>query len=98
MKEQDFDKYMDTKVTANTTSTEIANIITEKEKSLKESLFNLSTVLQESHKIAKQILILRTEKKDLEMNIDKCKHNIAQTKLDLKMLQDKFWSCRHSGC
>lgn len=84
-------------INENTSSTDISNIMDFENKKL-QSMFNTRAVLlQRSHEIAKAILEKRLEKKDIEMSLDKLKHEIDVVKINLKLLTSQFWKSKNSG-
>ena len=72
----------------------VGNEIVEKQKELKEAIKNREIVELESHNLSRQILVLRTEKKDIDIKVDKSRSNIAQLSLDIKMLTSEFWNLK----
>jgi predicted nucleic acid-binding Zn-ribbon protein len=78
-------------------SNEIENIITGKEKELKQQLNDLSTIEQEKLYLQRQILEIQLQKKDLEQAIEKAKNTASQTKIELSLLTKQFWSEKRGG-
>jgi hypothetical protein len=78
-------------------STEIAQLIANKENEIKESLSAKEIVDQEDISIARQILELRLKKKDIESALSKATHNVRQLELERKQLEKQFWATKNSG-
>ncbi len=81
----------------NLTSAQLSNLIDEKEKELSIAIDTHQVVEQEKLHLQKTILELQTKKKDLEIAESKAGHNIRQLSIGIKILKNKFWSCKNSG-
>ena len=81
----------------NMSSTDIGNVIAEKEKELSESISIQQTVDLEILEVSKKILDLQRAKKDLQISDSKAKHNVKQLSIQLRFLKSKFWSARNEG-
>jgi len=78
-------------------STEIANLVSEKENELKTALQSKEIVDQEEISLARQILELRLKKKDVELAISKAQYNVRQLEIEKRQLEKQFWSAKNSG-
>jgi hypothetical protein len=78
-------------------STDIAELISRKEKEIQEALRVKEVVDQEDIHIDRQILELRLKKKDVESAQSKATHNVRQLELERKQLEKQFWACKNSG-
>ena len=78
-------------------STEIANLVSEKENELKTALQSKEVVDQEEIALARQILELRLKKKDVELAISKAQYNVRQLEIEKRQLEKQFWSAKNSG-
>lgn len=81
----------------NMTASEIDNLKVCKEKELKIAQENLYKVEIEELEIAKQIVILQTKRKDLQIAGSKARHIVRTLNLDIKILTSEFWSAKNSG-
>jgi hypothetical protein len=81
----------------STTSSEIANLVAEKENELKTALQSKEVVDQEEISLARQILELRLRKKDVELAISKAQYNVRQLEIEKRQLEKQFWSAKNSG-
>ena len=75
-------------------SDELDNMRVEKEKLLKPADHDLGTVEQESHRLAKEILALRTKKAENDINLDKARHIVRGINSDIRIITSYFWSAR----
>jgi hypothetical protein len=78
-------------------SAEIGNLIAEKEKELKTMLKAKEVLDLREIELARAILQLRMEKKDVEAQCLKASTTIRTLALDLKGLVSRFWAARQSG-
>lgn len=78
-------------------STEIAELISQKENEIKEALKLKEIVDQEEMLLARQILELRLKKKDIESAQSKATHNVRALEIERKQLEKQFWSTKNSG-
>ena len=74
---------------------DISNEIVEKEKELKETVKSHEIVSIESHEMAKDILKLRTKKKDLDIALEKSRNNKQRLMIELRILKEEYWSLRN---
>ena len=78
-------------------SHEIGQEIDTLEKTLLEQLNNLHILEQEHLAKQREKLTLQGEIKDLEIIMDKGKHLITETKLNIAQTKRNFWTARDSG-
>ena len=81
----------------NLSSSEISNLIDEKEKELSQALKDYFIIEQEKLILQKEILETQTKKKDLEIALSKAGHILKQINIELKLSRSKFWSCKNAG-
>ena len=74
---------------------DIDNEKTTKEKQLK-SLNEDYHIVKLSHlELSRDIVEKQTEKKRLEIALEKSRHNIKQLELDIKILTNEYWRCKN---
>jgi len=80
----------------NMTASEIDRLKVEKEKELKQAQVNLHEVELKELEIAKQIVILQGQRKDLQIQASKAKQIVRTLNLDIKILISEFWRAKDS--
>lgn len=78
-------------------SSELSQLLADKEKELSESLETQMLVEDEILKIQKSVIELHLKKKDLEIAASKGKYNIKQLQIEIKIVTNRFWSAKNSG-
>lgn len=78
----------------NKTATEIDNLRTEKEKELLSAQDNLSKVEIKDLELAKQIVLMQAQRKDLQIAISKGKQAVKTLALDVRILTSKFFQAK----
>ena len=78
-------------------SSELSQIIADKEKKLMELNNQEHIVEQEILKHQREILNLQLKKKDLEQALSKAKHNTRQMKLEISTVKSNFWNTKNQG-
>ena len=81
----------------NLSSSEISQLIADKEKEIRSALDAKQVVDAEENALARQILDIRLKKKDLEGAISKATHNIRVLEIEKKLLEKQFWAARNAG-
>ena len=81
----------------NLSSSEIANLISDKEKELGIATNAYYDIEQEKLLLQRQILELRIKLKDLEVSLSKAGQNLKKIQLELKALRSFFWNAKNSG-
>ena len=75
---------------------EIDLLKVEKEKELKEAQGNLHKVELEELEIAKKIIILQAQRKDLQIAASKARQIVRNLNLEIKILISEFWRAKES--
>lgn len=78
----------------NMTTTEIDNLRTEKEKELLSAQDALSKLEIADLELAKQIVLLQGQRKDLQIGISKGKQVVRTLALDVRILTNKFFQAK----
>jgi hypothetical protein len=79
----------------NKTAAEIDNLKVEKEKELQAAQANLYEVEIKELQIAKQIIDLQSQRKDLQIVASKARHIVRTLGLDIKIYTSAFWSAKN---
>ena len=69
----------------------------EKEKELSQALKNLQEIEQAELLLARDILDLQRERKDLQIAKSKANHIVKQINIELRLLKSSFWKAKNSG-
>lgn len=78
----------------NMTASEIDNLKVEKEKELKIAQQALYEVELKELELAKQIVILQGQRKDLQIAISKARQIVRTLNLDIKIIISEFWRAK----
>ena len=78
----------------NMTASEIDLLKVSKEKELKVAQANLHTVELQELELAKQIVILQGQRKDLQIAMSKARQIVRTLNLDIKITVSEFWRAR----
>ena len=81
----------------NLSASEIDNIKVETEKKLQKAQANLHTIELEELVLAKQIVILQGQRKDLQIAGSKAKQIVRTLNLDIKIITSAFWNAKNGG-
>ena len=81
----------------NLSASEIDNIKVEKEKELQKAHANLHEVELKELEIAKQIVVLQGQRKDLQIAGSKAKQIVRTLNLDIKIITSAFWNAKNGG-
>ena len=76
-------------------SEEIDTIIVEQEKGLQTANHHYSIVVEESHRLNREMLQLRIKKNDNAIMVEKAKENVKRFESDLRILRSAFWSAKN---
>ncbi len=88
---------MESKPLDQMSSDELDHLKTQKEQELQIEDGHLGLAEQENHRLAKEILALRIQKKDSDMMVDKARHNVRKLQSDIKIITSYFWNTRRRG-
>ena len=77
------------------TAQEIDDLKVETEKKLQKAQFDLHTVEIEELELAKKIVTLQAQRKDLQIAISKAKQIVRTLNLDIKILISAYWKARN---
>lgn len=78
-------------------SSELDREKTELEKQLKEAIKQRAIVENATQLLARDILILRTKKKDSDIISSKARSNIKLLEIDIALKTSEFWAAKHEG-
>lgn len=78
-------------------SDEICQEIADLENELKKAISAREVVELEAHRLAREILVLRTTKKDIEIAIEKARNNTQRINIDLRLKRQEFWTLKEEG-
>jgi len=81
--------------TSKMTATEIDLLKVEKEKELQKAQLDSHTVELAELEIAKKIVLLQGERKDLQIAGSKAKQSVRTLALDVKILTSEFWRTKN---
>ena len=85
---------MDELNVSNLTASEIDNLKVDMEKRLKVAQLNLHKVEIDELEIAKQIIILQGNRKDLQVIASKAKQIVRELSLNIRILTSEFWRAK----
>lgn len=74
----------------NLSSSEIGNLIDEKDKEISKALADVETIHQ-------GILDLRRKRLELESSQSKAKYVVEKLKIERSLLRSQFWHCKNQG-
>ncbi len=87
----------DEELAPGATTDELANLIDEKEKSLRAGHESLSIVEAEDIRLSKEVLKLQIMRKDNQAILSKARHNVQRISSELRELRNRFWRSRDGG-
>ena len=76
------------------TATEIDDLKCQKETELNEAEKNLSTIVVAELEIAKKIIMLQMQRKDLQIAVSKAKQVVKTLATEISILKSKYWKAK----
>jgi len=79
------------------TASEIDLLKVEVEKKLQQAQMALHIVEIEELELAKQIVLLQAQRKDLQIALSKARQVVRTLNLDIKIMTSAFWAAKEGG-
>ena len=79
------------------TASEIDLLKVEVEKKLQQAQMALHIVEIEELELAKQIVLLQAQRKDLQITLSKARQVVRTLNLDIKIMTSAFWAAKEGG-